>query len=221
MFFIIIKILKRNPFNRLNQIFALFYFSMMMAIFINAVYITFSDVHLETLATLLNITAFYFSCLAAGFLFLCISLLYKPSFMVKTKNQLLFIAFYGGILLYLFFIEGGAKVVILDTGTQLAPVWNLLFVGYALSILIATLIISLLMSVKVYRDFTDVSLAKRFKYFIIGTICFYYIPLGVSVSNLINITAIRIFFTFTASVIFIGAIFIYYGIGVSLSKKRN
>ena len=106
--------------------------------------------------------------------------------MTKTKNQVIFILIYGCILSVLFFIPDGSKIVILSSGLQLSPVWNFMFFAYSLTIFIILLIISLLISTKVYKQIQDEILAKRFKYFIIGIFIFYYIPIGVTITNYLD-----------------------------------
>ena len=215
---IVYKILKRNPKNRLNQLFSLFYLSLFISVLLNCIYITFSDPSLQSLASLLNVIAFFIACLAAGFLSLCILLLYKPLKMTKTKNQVIFILIYGCILSVLFFIPDGSKIVILSSGLQLSPVWNFMFFAYSLTIFIILLIISLLISTKVYKQIQDEILAKRFKFFIIGIFIFYYIPIGVTITNYLDNPLMRLLFAMTATIIFVGAIFIYYGIGTKLEE---
>ncbi|MFX1445584.1 MAG: hypothetical protein ACFFHV_19380 [Promethearchaeota archaeon] len=220
LLYIVYKILKRNPKNRLNQLFSLFYISLITAITLNAVYATFSDPSLETLASFLNVLAFYFSCLAAGFLFECIFMLYNPRIMAQIKNQILFILIYGGIMLILFFIPGGATIKILDNGTQLSPVWNFPFFAFSLTIVLILFILSFWMSIRIYSQFENRKLAKRFLYFIIGIFIFYYIPIGVTISNYLNSPGIRLIFGISAGIIFIGVIFIYYGIGESIQDNE-
>jgi hypothetical protein len=140
--------------------------------------------------------------------------------MAQLKNQILFILIYGGLMLVLFFIPGGATIKILKNGTQLSPVWNFSLFAYCLTILTILLIFSFWMSIRIYSQFKNRDLAKRFLYFIIGVFIFYYIPIGVAISNYINNPGIRLIFGISAGIIFIGVIFIYYGIGESIQDNE-
>jgi len=118
-----------------------------------------------------------------------------------------------------FFIPDGVKIKILQDGTQLYPVWNLFFFLYYLAILLPNIIVSLILSIKIYKKFRIEALAKKMKLFLIGLCCVYYMGLAVGLSNYLNMDLLRNIFTLTQAIPIIGVILIYYSVGTSLKKQ--
>jgi len=115
-----------------------------------------------------------------------------------------------------FFIPDGVKIKILQDGTQLYPVWNLFFFLYYLCIMTTTMILSLIISKKIYDKFKVKILARRMKLFVLGICCIYYIGFAVGLINYLNVPILRIILTLTQAIPIIGVILIYYSIGRTL-----
>ena len=219
--FISYGVLKRDIKDRLNQFLSLFFLFIVFSLINNFIYAAISDPSLEYVATYLHILSMYFVIVSAGFLLLFIILLYNPdsSFSSSKYQQLFFLICYNIIGIGSFFIPNGAKVEILSNGTQLYPVWSLAYFLFYLAIIVPNMIVSLIISIKIYKKFQIEALAKRMRFFLIGLCCVYYMGLGVGLTNYLNIDILRYIFTLTQAIPIIGVILIYYSVGISLRKQ--
>ncbi|TFG13076.1 MAG: hypothetical protein EU535_05455 [Promethearchaeota archaeon] len=224
IFFAVISysILKRDIRDRLNQHLALFHLFLVFSLINNFIYASISDPSLEYLAEFLHMLSMYFITVATGFLLLFIILLYNPDGKFSSnKLQILFLLIYNIIGIGSFFIPNAVKVEILPNGTQLSPVWSLVFFIYYLAILVPSIIISMILSFKIYKKFKIEALAKRMRLFLIGLCCIFYMGLAVGLTNFLNIDLIRYLFTLTQAIPIIGVILIYYSVGISLKKNNH
>jgi hypothetical protein len=139
--------------------------------------------------------------------------------MKKLKNQIIFMIFYFGLYFPIFFIPYGLGVQILSGGLQLFPVWSPGLSIYLLVILSSNLLVNILISLKVYKGFKTLILKKKFKLFFIGVIILYYIPIGVTLTNFLDVPILRLIFGFTAPIAIGGLILIYYGIGKPINRR--
>jgi len=220
LIFISYNILKRDIKDRLNQFLSSFFLFIVFSLINNFIYASISDPSLEYIVTFLHILSVYFITVASGFLLLFIILLYNPeSKFSSSKYQILFLIIYNMIGIGSFFIPDGVKIKILQDGTQLYPVWNLFFFLYYLAILLPNIIVSLILSIKIYKKFRIEALAKKMKLFLIGLCCVYYMGLAVGLSNYLNMDLLRNIFTLTQAIPIIGVILIYYSVGTSLKKQ--
>ncbi len=217
-FFIGYKIIKRNPKKRLNQIFALFFLIGGGSLIFNFIYAPIDDPNLQELARILNIFTIYFVVLSMAFLLLFIMIVNKSEKVINTQKQILVLIIYAALLSVLFFIPEpyGAKVEILPDGTQLAPVWGIVFVIYTLIIIGITIAISYRLCVVVFFKFEDKSLQKKWRFFTLGLCIFWYIAIGTCLNNLINNDTFRLIFGLSGIIIVLGAYLIYYGVGKQL-----
>lgn len=205
--------------NRLNQILSLFHICLALSFSINFIYASLSDPSLEPLATQLHILAIYFVSVSSGFLLLFIILLSKSENKLNSlKNQLLFMAIYFISSFGFFLIPQGAKIPIKPDGTQLHAVWTLPFFLFYLCIITITMILSLIISKKIYDEFKVKTLAKRMKLFVLGICCIYYMGFAVGLMNYLNVPTLRNIFTLTYAIPIIGVILIYYSMGRTLKQ---
>jgi len=214
-FFIGYKIIKRNRKKRLNQIFALYFLIVAASLVINFFYAPIEDPNLQELARILNIFTIYFIVLSMAFLLIFIMIVNKSEKIINTRKQILIIIIYAAILSVLFFIPEpyGAKVEILPDGTQLAPVWGLVFVIYTLTIIGITIGITYRLCVVVFFKFEDKSLQKKWRFFTLGMCFFWYVAIGTCINNFLNNETFRLIFGLTGIVIVVGAYLVYYGVG--------
>ncbi|MFX0072725.1 MAG: hypothetical protein ACFFAO_16700, partial [Candidatus Hermodarchaeota archaeon] len=184
----IYKMLKRDFNNRLTQTLSMFLIFTCFTLGTNFLYALISDPNLEPIVNLLHILAVCFLILSSAFLLLFTLMLYYPkdSFYL-LKYQILFISIYFILSLGLFLIPNGVEVKILSDGTQMYPVWSLLFFIYFLLIFLPTMVYSIIIGVKVYKKLkSNPVLTKRMKFFIVGISCFYYTALGACFTNFLN-----------------------------------
>lgn len=220
--FIGIRVLRRNPKNRLSQIFSLAFITVSISLIVNFFYPFITNPKFHSVVNLLNAIAIYLVCLGMGLLLLFTILLYKPEQIENTKNQLLFILIYSGISAGIFFIPEGTDVKITSDGTQSYPVWNLPFSFYIITVLLCSMIYTLYTGIKIVKKFKSQILAKKMKYFIIGISHFYYIGLGIPIFNYLNIEILRIIFAISGFIAIIsGGLYLYHGIGASLKQPYH
>ncbi len=217
-FFIGYKIIKRNPKKRLNQIFSLFFLIVAASLIVNFIYAPIDDPNLQWLATILNIFTIYFVVLSMAFLLIFIMIVNKSEKIINTRKQILIILIYAVLLSVLFFIPEpfGAKVEIQPDGTQLAPVWGIVFVIYTLTIIGITIGISYRLCIVVYFKFEDKSLQKKWRFFTLGLCIFWYIGIGTCINNLLDNETFRLIFGLSGIIIVLGAYLVYYGVGRQL-----
>ena len=216
------SILKRDIRDRLNQLLALFHLFLVFSLISNFIYASISDPSSEYVVEFMHKFSMYLIIVASGFLLLFIVLLYNPeSKFALIKYQVLILIIYNLFGIGAFFIPDGVKVTILSDGTQLYPVWNIYFFIYYIAILFPNMIISLIITIKIYKNFQIEALAKRMKKFLLGLCCIYYMGFGVGITNFLNIPLLRTIFTLTQAVPIIGVILIYYSVGTSLKESKQ
>ena len=224
LFFAVISynILKRDIRDRLNQFLALFHLFLVFSLINNFIYASISDPSLEYVVKFMHKISVYFIIIASGFLLLFIILLYNPENRFSSiKYQILYLLIYNLFGIGAFFIPNGVTVDILSDGTQLYPVWNVYFFIYYIVILLPNMIISIIITIKIYKKFQIETLAKRMKKFLIGLCCIYYMGFGVGITNFLNDPLLRTIFLLTQAVPIIGVILIYYSVGTSLKESKQ
>lgn len=232
MIYIGIKVLKRNPKKRLNQIFSGFFFlSGAGAPIINFIYAPIDLPELQSLVEFFNIFAYIVMTMGLIFLLLFILIIEKSEKVINTSKQIIIVVSYAVLLFLLYFMPDTAVVSIeLDTinynppaYVQKSPVWFPFSTAYVFIITTITLGLSIFFSLQVSRQFEDKELSKKWRYFIIGVILLWSVALIIVVTNylapLISPTdaiesTIRLVSGLIQLVLIaIGAYFTYYGVG--------
>lgn len=216
-----IKILKRNPKDRLNQVASSYFITISISAIVNFIYASFSDPIFQPLVNFLYKITIYLLCYATGLLLLIIILLNKPMMIYTTKFQIKFLLIYGGILSGIFLIPNGVSVRIQSDGTQLFPVWSFPFFLYIIIILLTTMIYSFYLCIKIYKKFKSKILVKRIKLLICGIICYFYIIILLCFTHYLNIILLRQISAISGALVVFGGFFFYYSIGTSLKQPFN
>ncbi len=218
--FLGVKLLKRDMKDRLNQLISLFFLTTSLGLLINLIYATIIDPSLQDLVNFLNILTIFMMCVGVGFLLLSLVIINNPQ-ETSTKFQVLFMLLISSISSILFFIPDGAEVKITTNNEQLFPVWSFTFSATILIILLSMIITSGYLSIKIIRKFKTPIMVKKMKYFILGMCCFYYMVIVVPISNYLNIPFLRQLLTYTYFIIIIGAVLVYYGIGLPVKESSD
>lgn len=216
---IMVKVLKRNPKSKINQLFAIAIFCAIFGLFIDLIKNPMIDPSLVPLATLLNLFSLYFACLGMVFFLLILLMLYKPEVMNNRKNQALVCLLYGLLLAIIFLIPNGITLEAQPENIYLVSVYSLPLTIYVVSLLSFSIITTLYLYKPIYKKFKDPEVIKRFRCFILGTLLLCYSPIGVCVVNYLNIPTVRVFFSYSLFLIFIGLFLVYYGIGTGFKKE--
>lgn len=212
--YIAYKIYKRDSENKISKILVSFYHLIAAAFMINLVYASLRHPAFQTLVNFLNLLTIFLICFAMGFLVLFSLSIGFPIYMKTQIRKILFIIFHFSLCSGLFFIPEGVQVTILKDGTQTFPVWSLPFALYAFLIFFFSLLVTVIFSIRAHNKFNHQVLAKRMKYFIIGTLFMSYLGIAACVFNYLDISYLRILNTIvTFILIFPGSVFLYLGLG--------
>lgn len=209
-YFIIAYLILRRSTKRLNQIFAMFFITVALGTVVNVIY---APLTTNPLVLILHILTYFLLCFGQIFLLVFGLMILKSEKIITTSKQLLMILVFAA-LLSVFFIIGMTGGVQIDASTDWKPVWNLTFFLYAILICTFVAIIpTIYFSLKIYNQFEDPQLKKKWKYYLIGTCFYYFVWFGTSLSNFLNIAAFRTMWSLIALVVIISTYLIYYGVG--------
>ena len=210
-----ILILKRSR-KRLNQLFSTFYILAASGTVVNVIY---ASLFVNPLVKILHfITMFLYLLSPIYLLIVCLIILKSEKVVSKSKQNI--IAFiYGALLMVLapiaFFMDG----VIIDESTNWKPVWSLLFTMYALILISLFIIIPFIyLSTKIYKEFEDKILRKRWLFFNLGVLPYFGYAYIIMISNLLNDPTFRIITSIVGLSLYAAAFLLYYGIGRQIKK---
>lgn len=214
------KILRRDT-KRLNLIFASFFISAAVGLFINFVYAPITDPEVVLILNFFTNFGIIFSLI---FLLVFDLILLKSEKIITPQKQVLIIVIYGIIalcMIFFLFIPGWG--VQIDSTTGWKPVWSLPFYLYVIILMtVAAFIPTVYFSIKIYNQFQDLVLKKKWKYFILGILFLYGFTYGIFTSNYLNIAIVR---TVMGAIVLIlgivGTNLMYYGVGRQISKAES
>ncbi|MFO8018098.1 MAG: hypothetical protein R6U96_05640 [Promethearchaeia archaeon] len=213
IFYLVIAflILRRNR-NRLNKIFSMYFISIAIGTIINVIYVSLESIFI---IKVLNILTYYFFCFGQVFLLLFSLILIKSERVINTKKQLIIIIVFAILLTGLFVIGLGFNAVTLNDKNK--PVWDFLFVSYTLIVCgLYNFIPTLYFSAEIYKKFEDQQLKRKWKFFLLGIIIYYFVWGGTTLSNHLNIPAFRMVWSLISLIALISTYTIYYGVGKQL-----
>jgi hypothetical protein len=211
--FLAYKILKRDR-KRLNIIFALFYLSVVVGLFINFIYAPLID---DTIVRVLNFLTNFFIYFAVVFLVVFELILLKSEKVITFPKQLLIILAYGIALfcmIFFVFVEGMGVTL----SATLAPIWSVTFFIYVMLVVtIGGIVPTLYFAMQISKKFEDDTLKKRWKFFIIGVCGLFIFMYGIFISNTLNNSTFRLIMGALGLILaIIGGYLIYYGVGKSI-----
>jgi hypothetical protein len=210
--FIAALILRRSRKN-LNKIFSLFFISVALGTIVNVFYAPIESESLIKLVEFLHILTFYLFTLAQVFLLIFNLMILKSEAIINAKKQKIIIIIYTALLSILFIVGllGGVR---LDPSTKWKPVWELPFFLTAFIVCIPTLVLPILyFSVKIFQEFRDEQLRKKWRYFMAGVLLYFLMWFGTSISNFLAEDIFRNIWAFFALVSLLATYTMYYGVG--------
>ncbi|MBD3193704.1 MAG: hypothetical protein GF317_01515 [Candidatus Lokiarchaeota archaeon] len=207
--FLAYKILKRN-FSRLNFLLAGFYISGALGVIINFIYVF---IYHQLIVIILYSLTFYFLCLSLFFLLMFIIVLKKSEkFISKGIQIIMFILFSIGVMSLFFLTEG----VVINESTGWKPVWSLSFtIGSLILCNITAIIPTIYYSLKIYRQFSDPNLKRKWKYFLIGLLGYLFLYYGNTINLYLAVPMIRNIWGYLSMLSLPFLLSIYYGVGRS------
>jgi hypothetical protein len=202
-----IKTLKRNPSNRTNQIFAIFFFATSIALAFNIPAPFMVD---DVRKVLIIITAYGVS-VSIGILLIFTFVLYFSNKIVTDKRKWTIACLFALIFVGYFFIPNG---VFLDTSTGVSVTrYSTELAVYFLIGTQTAYVLILWFAAKAYKNFTDQAMQKRFRYFLFGLVCF---EIMLFLTPLLNAGWVPPEMQFLLFFALPGAILIYLGVGKHL-----
>jgi len=219
--FLAYKILKRDR-KRLNLIFAGFYISPVIGFIVNFIYGPLTD---ETLVIALNFITNFGIFFSPIFIVVFDLILLKSEKVINTTKQLVILILYGialfSMIFFVFIEDMGVEMALGATGEapDWSPHWMLPFFLYVVIVESFAVVVSLYLSLKIYKKFEDEQLRKKWKLFIIGFCCLIIFMYGIFISNLLNNSTFRLIMGATGLILAIASGYlIYTGVGRQLEK---
>ena len=215
--FLAYKILKRGK-KRLNVTFSCLYIFVALGLIVNCIYAPMTD---ESVVLILNFVTNVF--VVFGIIFLTIFnliLLYSEKVITK-KKEIIIISIHGALLLLsiVFLPSGGITI---NESTNWKPVFNLPFFIYLMVIItVMGVIPALFTSYKVYLEFDDNQLKKKWLFFVIGLIGLYIYTYAAFTANFLNIPTFRLILSIFGLTVVLWLYLLYYGVGRQLEEKES
>ncbi|MHA2008635.1 MAG: hypothetical protein ACXABO_19965 [Promethearchaeota archaeon] len=204
-------VLKRGR-KRSNVYLSSFYLSTAIGVIINIVYANIFD---ETVVYILHFITYYVLCYSVIFLLIFVVILLKPSDKFNNKQQFISLILVGLILLGLLAIPNGIQI---NQSTNWKPNWSWGFFIYSVTTFSSILVIpTSYYSLRIYSKFENQYLKKRWKYFLIGLIGYFFLFYGTTISNTLNNDSFRLIWSILSLPTLISLFLIYYGVGRELA----
>ncbi len=215
--FLAYKILKRGK-KRLNLTFSGLYIFIALGLIINCIYAPITD---ESVVLILN----FVTNISVGFgvIFLTIFnliLLYSEKVITK-KKEVIIISIHGALLmLSIVFLPFGG--ITINESTNWKPVFNLPFFIYLIVVItVMGMIPTLFTSYKIYLEFNDKQLRKKWLFFIIGATGLYIYMYAAFTANILNIPTFRLILSLFGLTVVLWVYLLYYGVGRQLEEKKR
>jgi hypothetical protein len=170
------KILIRNP-NRLSYLLGGFYISSGVGVIVNFVY---TLIFIEIVLMILYFLTIFLLLLSLIFLFLFVFTLKKSEILLSPRFIVGIITIYACFEILICFIPNGVEISI---ATDWRPIWSIAFFLSVFIIGNVAIIPTLFYSIKMYLQFSDMILKKKWKYFLIGIMGYFFLFYG----NIINL----------------------------------
>jgi hypothetical protein len=155
--------------------------------------------------------------LFGAFFLVFLLILLKSDKVFSSKKQVTFIIIYAVAELCSVFIPNGVTI---NAGTDWKPVWSWsMFIYFVSVIVILGMAPSLYFSSKIYQEFEDEQIKKKWKFFIIGICGIYTFAIVTLLANTLNIQTFRTIWSLFAFILVIASpLLIYYGVGRQIEK---
>ncbi|TFF97758.1 MAG: hypothetical protein EU547_03430 [Promethearchaeota archaeon] len=215
LFLIIALLILRRSRKRLNQIFAMFFISIALSTLFNVIYVPLRN---PLVVKALHLITTFFFAWAMVYLLLFNLILLKSKKMIDRKIQIASIAFWTAVLIGLAII-GFAGGVNIDVTTDWKPVWGQSFFIYEIvASMLLMFVPTIYFSSQIYQSFQNAELKKRWKYFLVGIIFYYFIWTGISIVNFLAIELVRSLWNIILLSCFSAFYILYYGVAKQLEE---
>lgn len=213
--FLGIRILSHNRKQHLNILLSCSYFTVAIGFIINFIYAPITN---ESIVLVLYYMTLFFLFLYPAFLLAFILMLYKSEKLFNMAKGIFVVIIYAIILVGMVFIPNGVTI---NARTDWKPVWSWLLLIYVMTVLTIAFIVSFYVSTKIYKEFKDEQLKKKWRFFLIGIAIFYVFTFGTLLSNTLNIQAFRnIWSIISLILVFVSPYMMYYGVGKQIREEE-
>ena len=210
--FLAFKILSHSK-QHLNLILSCSYITVAIGFIINFIY---APLTIELIVLILYYLTLIFLFLYSAFLLVFVLMLYESEKVFTITKGIVIIIIYVVALSCMIFIPNG---VIINASTDWKPVWSWFLFIYVVSITTIAFIISFYFSAKIYKEFKDEQVKKKWRYFLIGISGLYIFAFGTLLSNTLNIQTIRTIWSLIGLVLVILSPYLmYYGVGKQIRE---
>ncbi|MFW9949114.1 MAG: hypothetical protein ACFFKA_03180 [Candidatus Thorarchaeota archaeon] len=213
------KILKRDK-KRLNAIFAGFYLSPAIGLFLNFIY---APLDIPQILVVLNFLTNFGIFYAPIFMLVFELILLKSEKVITKIKQNLILIGYGIIMFcmifFIFIPINGEYGVTMNEDTNWSPKWSTPFFLYLIFIESLAIIPVFFLAFQIYTKFEDNSLKRKWRSFIYGLIFLTIFMYGIFVSNFLADATFRLIMGIVGIILGIaGAFLMYRGVGRQLEK---
>ncbi len=188
-----------------------FYVCVGVGVIINIIY---ASVFNEALVHLLHFLTYFLFCFCQVFLLIFVLILSKSKNVITVRIQLILIISFGVLLSGLWFIPNGITI---NETTNWKPVWSWEFLIY--SYIVCSLFTFgplIYYSGRIYFKLESMELRKKWIFFIIGIISYYFVYYGTSLSNTLNDSPFRLIWSIISLIAIPISYLIYHGVGREL-----
>lgn len=210
--FMAILILRRDR-KRINLYLSSFFVFLFIGALLNVIY---APITIIPIALILAYMCLYVLYLAPVFLLLFNLIIYKSEKIFNNTKQLIIFGLYAVVLIGWISIQG----ITIEKSNNYVPYWSLPFFLYMVISLTGMMIPTIYTSIKIYKEFEDKKLKKKWAFYIIGMITYFFNCLAVGFCNYYNDPALRLIYNTFALSLFIFAYLIYYGVGRQIEKAE-
>jgi len=210
-FFYMASIVLRRGKKRPNLYLSGFYLFTAFGGLINIIY---ANIFIEGIVYILHFITYYILCFSLIFLLIFTLIILKPIDKVNTKLQITLLIVVGIILLGLLIIPGGIQI---NQSTNWKPNWSWSFFMYSFIVCSSILIIpTSYYSIRIYSKFENKNLKKKWKYFLMGLVAYFFLYYGTTFSNTLHNDGFRLIWSLISLPTLIALYLIYYGVGRQL-----
>ena len=209
--YIAYRIIQRGK-KRINLVFSAFYFTEGIGLIINFIY---APIEITDTVIFFNFLTNFCVLFGIVLLFLFVLILLKSEKVINTTKQMIILITNGVILVCMVLIAFIPDLGVTMEAPDWAPVWGWIIYVYAISIMSLLIILpTLFYAYKIYQDFEDELLKKKWKFFIIGCLFLYSFIYAVFTSNFLNIKIVRTINNILGLILVVsGSLLTYYGVG--------
>lgn len=212
LLFMGILILRRDR-KRINLYLSSFFIFLFIGALLNVIYAPITIIPITLVLAYLCLYILYF---APVLLLLFNLIIYKSEKIFNNTKQLIVLGVYAVVLIGWILIQG----ITIEKSNNYVPYWSLPFFIYIVIALTGLMMPTIYTSIKIYQELEDKKIKKKWAFYIIGMIMYFFNLIAVGFCNYYNDPTLRLIYNTFALSLFIFAYLIYYGVGRQIQKDE-